>query len=414
MEEGRRGARVAGVGLDGRHLAILLAAAVAGCGDGPGPAPAVVIRDSANIVIVENAAGSTLEAPVWRIGAEPSVEIGSDPILVEAQLHDVSGAARLSDGRIALVNAGSSEVRVFDEGGRFVAAAGREGQGPGEFLAMSLLGVLPGDSILIWDVRNARFSVMSPEPRFARAFSPGQELSSGTLAAVGLLSGGWPVMQGPLIRDAARPVSGTVVRADRALLILGSEGGLAATLDTFPSDAMYLEIAEGIRFTSVPLADGPRLAVGGGQIWAGTGERYEILGFGRAGLERIIRLERETRPLTPAVIDQIVEARLAEADDQARPGLRRTYERMTFPDIIPAYRTIVVDRANYVWVEETTVGTVAHRTWTIFDPRGRVAGQTELPADFQVYDIGPDWILGQRLTELDVPIIVLHDLVRPT
>ena len=39
----------------------------------------------------------------------------------------------LSDGRIAIVNQGSDEIRIYDANGRFVNTFGRKGGGPGEF-----------------------------------------------------------------------------------------------------------------------------------------------------------------------------------------------------------------------------------------------------------------------------------------
>ena len=67
------------------------------------------VRDSAGIRISENAEPPEGSRLPWRIGPEPTVSIGvlegEEPYML---LH-VSHAARLSDGRIVMANAGTSE-----------------------------------------------------------------------------------------------------------------------------------------------------------------------------------------------------------------------------------------------------------------------------------------------------------------
>lgn len=50
--------------------------------------------------------------------------------------------------------------------------------------------------------------------------------------------------------------------------------------------------------------------------------------------------------------------------------------------------------------------------WGIFDPDGRRLGVVELPAGLEVYEIGPDYVLGKMLDELDVERVVLLPLDR--
>src|SRR5688500_18511880 len=92
---------------------LLVAAALAGCSDG------------------ETAPGST--AVRWTMEERPAVEIGTGE--GEDALYRVTSAARLRDGRIAVANAGTQQVKLFGADGRHLASLGRRGGGPGEFQA---------------------------------------------------------------------------------------------------------------------------------------------------------------------------------------------------------------------------------------------------------------------------------------
>jgi len=94
----------------------------------------------------------------WRLAAEPLLEIGvvdGDPAY---QLHQVSGATLLDDGRIALVNSGSSQLRIYDAQGTLTAQHGRKGSGPGEFQVPGRVYVI-GDTIAVFDQRLRRMSL---------------------------------------------------------------------------------------------------------------------------------------------------------------------------------------------------------------------------------------------------------------
>jgi hypothetical protein len=94
---------------------------------------------------------STGEPERWTLSAEPTLEIGVVEGDERYQLHGVTDAARLADGRIALAHGGTAEVRVFDGEGRFVLAAGGPGDGPGEWRQVAAVDALPGDTLVVVD-----------------------------------------------------------------------------------------------------------------------------------------------------------------------------------------------------------------------------------------------------------------------
>lgn len=99
--------------------------------------------------------GGAVEA--WVVPGEPRVQVGVVAGDDVDQLHDVGGSALLPGGRIAVVNGGSGQVRLYDREGQFLRQFGARGEGPGEFLLATRI-MASGDTLRIWDQRLRRFT----------------------------------------------------------------------------------------------------------------------------------------------------------------------------------------------------------------------------------------------------------------
>ena len=116
---------------------LALALAAAGCEAVPGgdvpPDAGTQIQDSAGIILVENARPADGSRLGWQVGSEPLISIGTVEGGEDFQLHWVDDALKLRDGRVVVANGGSHQLLVFDEAGRYLAAWGQRGEGPGDF-----------------------------------------------------------------------------------------------------------------------------------------------------------------------------------------------------------------------------------------------------------------------------------------
>jgi len=79
----------------------------------------------------------------------------------------IVAAFRLSDGRIVVVDRGSSEIRYFSPEGEHLLTSGGEGGGPGELEFVMAATWVPGDSIAVLS-RRPGVSVYSPTGEFVR------------------------------------------------------------------------------------------------------------------------------------------------------------------------------------------------------------------------------------------------------
>jgi hypothetical protein len=98
---------------------------------------------------------------VWMVSAEPLLDIGVEDGEEPYLLHEVTSATRLDDGRVVVANDGSKELRFFDDEGTFLFAAGRSGEGPGEYLILDRVRAEHPDTLLVFDTYQQRISLVS-------------------------------------------------------------------------------------------------------------------------------------------------------------------------------------------------------------------------------------------------------------
>jgi hypothetical protein len=94
----------------------------------------------------------TCEVRIEKLVEVKGDEVGSAPV------------ALVTPDRILLVRLFAyHEIAVFDRRGRFIRIVGRQGEGPGEFQAISALVALPDGGIAAFDPTNLRMTYFSPD-----------------------------------------------------------------------------------------------------------------------------------------------------------------------------------------------------------------------------------------------------------
>jgi hypothetical protein len=157
-----------------------------------------------------------------------------------------------------------------------------------------------------------------------------------------------------------------------------------------------------------------QLAVGPDRVYAGSADLYEIEVYRSGlGLERLIRLMRQPREVTPAVVEAKKREELEAAPDaERRRGVERRFADLSPPEFLPAYYGFQLDAVGVLWVEEYRLPGEVGSRWNLFDREGRWLTTIELPARLRVLEIGAEHLLGVWRDELDVEYLRVYGVVR--
>ncbi len=369
---------------------------------------ATAVRDSAGVRIVESS-GPTLgpgDSTFARLDSAPLLSIGVEEGEEPYQLHRVTDVLQLADGRIAVSNSGTQEIRVYDSTGRYLKSAGRKGSGPGEFAEFSSATLYPvADSVLALD--NFRLHLFGPDLTFIqtrpfvlsdaarRPFMAGV-FSDGSWFAFAYENGG--ALNGP---------PGTVLRTRYSLLRYDANGALVNTIVAgLDARARYvLQVDNIITFPYIPLTASPLHAVSDSLVLLLRGTKPELEVHDETG--RLTRLIRWQRPQvrTADVWERYRKDELSgmtNARDSAVYGKLFSVD-LPLPEFVPLYDRMLVDAARRVWLRRFRLSREkGSYVWDVLSGDGTWLGGAATPRDFTAYRIGDDAMLGVRRDSLGV------------
>ena len=253
-------------------------------------------RDSSGVRITSSDVSG---APTWILSPEPALQVGVIDGDHPYRFDRIEAAFRLGDGRLVVADRGSNELRFFSSSGKHVRTVGRRGAGPGEFEFLPAVVKLPGDSLLVHDIRNRRLTLISPEGTISHEAVNAEVpfLRAGSLLGT--------VSDGRLLFRLTPPLvvgHNQGFRRDTVLVATARRGDSA--LDTL----IRLPSAERFRRGAVthvhPFGHNAVAAAWNGEIVVGTGETHELRILDSVGhLSAIMRRSDVPRlPLSRAVV----------------------------------------------------------------------------------------------------------------
>ncbi len=128
------------------------------------------------LVVLGQAAADTIVvrlAPEDReLTAIEELRLGSLDGPEETSFGWIDAIAVAGDGTMYVPDVQVPAIRVFDRNGRYLGDLGREGQGPGEYMALRGIDVLPGGEIAVWH-EMGDITVFDTGHGFARRFNLG-------------------------------------------------------------------------------------------------------------------------------------------------------------------------------------------------------------------------------------------------
>lgn len=387
----------------------MLVALVMACAGEPEAAPGAPAEPG----VVENPAPPEESRLPWTIGPEPVLSIGTQAGDDAYQLFRVRDAAVLPDGRVAVANGGTGEIRVFDADGSHVVSMGGLGEGPGEYRALNDVVPWAGDSIMGWDVRQQRVSVFDGDGSHGRTFRVRDFEDTFTPEFLGMTPDGRMLMRAGFPQRDGTPHNG-MFRADHSYGLVDGEGRLDAELGRHPGEEGFLFAAGGFEsFFGHPHGRSTLAAVWGERVLISPNDTYELRAFDFQG-RPVMRVRMDQAPRVPTRDDMEAwfDAFTANDTPEERADFRETFEAFPLLDGMPAFETILVDDLECVWVRDFRQTGEEEPKWVVFDAEGRVQGRLETPVGLEIYEIGADYILGRSRDSFGVEYVERWVLTR--
>jgi 6-bladed beta-propeller protein len=370
------------------------------------------VRDSAGVEVVTNSAPRFSSSPPFRLPRRATVRIGS--LDGPDAFGRPTGATRLSDGRILVLDSQSQRIEVFDAEGDHIGAWGRDGQGPGEFSGASRLHRLPGDTVVVLDRSAFRTTVVAPDGSLVRTFparfdfqrSPGQMIAQSCcidLLPLGSALSLWRYPQVWAVEGSgSRPVYATVVRSTPA----GTD-----TLGVFRSGAAG-DWPNGVN-PVVREALGPEMFFGAsrGRLMVGLSA---YLGFEEIdpASGRVIRRVSGVQPRIP-VTEEMIAASIGSSPEMT-PALRERLLNRPHADSMYAYSGLLVAPSGEVWLRSPAPeGPLVRSAYQVFAANGEWLGEVEFPTFLWLLEVGPDYVLGSTRGKYDEGYVELWEFKRP-
>ncbi len=386
------------------------------------PADTLAVRDSAGIRIVEHPAGYEATLPIWSLEDSARVDIGSGGPGHDLDL--VRGVLRLSDGRLVVLNAGTSELRFFDSTGKYLSTAGRRGNGPGEFVSPVFISRLTGDTVAVLDGQLGRWSLLSPSGTFIRSVTTFRRDEKSYVISLGRLADGrFLGMRYPML--AMRETSGPVRRDSQALGLIGADGSGFAQVALVPGGEMYPSVGSegGHEFPTIKSLEFGRqttTVTDGERIIIGSNEPMGIRIYDTDGRIRVfIRSATPSEPVTEQHRKRRAEdtrARLQRqraASEQIRAEWLKNAENPRYAEVFPFYDRLLIGSDGTLWVELPRRYEDEGRRYVVYDTTGVAVARVNCPERLRPYEVGPERIIGVWRDPDEVPHVQVY-AVLPT
>jgi len=381
----------------GLRLSLVVAACTAPIASVAAQPP--LVRDSAGIRIVQN--GARLKAPlVFRLGTTPSLEVGGIEDSPEVEFNHNQGfltGARLSNGGLAVID--TDRLQYFGPDSRRVRVVGRHGRGPQEFLYLTAICRTRGDTVVVADSHNRRFSVVDGSGNVVRTFLANDLrlpthsfcFSDGTLVLTRMvLSTGFGITRVQLQR----------VRLD---------GSVVNQIGDYPSPT-FNAYTQSI----------PRAVAMGQRLYYGDGTSGEVLVLSPSGsLLTIIRSADPRIRITQADAEKRLNATIRPLGSAAeRDKFAERLRSRPYPSTWPAYDRIHVAPDGTLWVQDYEVTPSRADSWTAFDSSGRLLGRLLIPGPtkgdmmVEVMGFGTNEILLRRRDSMAAVHLAFYPILR--
>jgi hypothetical protein len=356
-------------------------------------------------------------AEIWRLTAKPTREIGGADDTTD--FRDVHGVRFLGDGRIAVANAATNEIRVYDASNRVISRIGRKGAGPGEFNVLWELFAKQGT--LIGTDNDHSAEVMSESGTLLRSLPRPMVPNATAARRVGVLNDGRLVVVARRVLEvdsSSDSVSVYVVAIESA------DGKRISNVWVVPRSPME-RTKDGIRpLRGIRFAPFGNVSAGGDRICATYSSNW-LVRCVDAGGKLVLEVRRQVRSTPVSGVAREFAALSYRAANPRAPKSELDAEiaQFRFADVAPVLGNLEVAENGDVWVSDfyerigrggpgSLVAPARPVPWHVFDRRGRWLSTVTLPPMFVPYHFSRTAIAGVSFDEDDVERVTVWGIER--
>ena len=354
------------------------------------------VEDSAGVSIVMSDATDT--DATCSLADAPTTRVAS-PRSGEWTIFEIEDLDRLGDGRLVVVNRSSRELLMFSRDGEFLRAIGRRGEGPGEFVDPVELGVIDGDSIVVWDWGSGRLVLFGPDGSHGRTVRLQPPVINPT-GHMGMLG-----RQGIAIGSHdLRPFQTQLTPQFLQVLRYSWSGTLLDTLVTLPYGERKLVDLETNMMGNPHFESRGVFSTHRDLLYTSDGSSPEVQVLREGRLESIIRWD----PGDLSVRDEDVEAYRAawlEGAANTAPLIRKRLDAFPFNDAFPAVMEIQIDPESRMWIRTFARPGSTGTVWLGFEEKGSFICNLFVPTDLRVFRFASTMVVGVHRNSMDVESI---------
>ena len=351
------------------------------------------------------------QQPTWTVSARPALRIGEVDAAQPYMFAQITGAVRLSDGRIVVADGASNQLRAYNARGQHIVTRGGTGGGPGEFQGLRALWLATNDTIIAYDSRNGRISFFDSQLQLARS-----EQGPPLPVAVGRTAdGSYIATQGLAPPDKREDFRGLI---DFEGIVFRRAPG-AAAYDSIirgakAGQSFVQPVMNSFRQYPYPYGRTAQIAVGRTRFYYGDTHSTQLRIYDARG-QRVgdMSLRGSGRELNRDDIERWIEYDASRRPSEAaRTETREAMRQIPPPRRTPEFGVLRIDDANNLWVRRYGPPWNLSPDWDIYDANGRALAHARTPARFEPMHIGRDFVLGVSKDELEVERIELFTITR--
>lgn len=353
--------------------------------------------------------------PEWKVDKTPIVLVGANDS-PQSQFGRVVGATRLDGGAILVADAAANEVRRFEGNGEFTRVVARVGSGPGEFRSLASF-VRRGDLLVAGELLSSAVTVLRSDGAFVSRDRIPTKAAVGPVTAHDRFADGQFVFSASALRMVAQ-VEGLKVdslnvgmgatQGDRPPLWLPAREQRTRVVVQNPGGAKP--------FLSAVSHFHPQLSlvVVGADLLLGFGDSARLERMTAFGVRLPpIRLRLDGIPVNQTLARSAMKRAAQEASDEPE---RRLAEAM-FADAAkqkkwPFYSRVLRGYEGEIWIELFRADDAAPADYLVIRPSGTAIARVKGVPPMRLLEVGRDYILGVKTTQIGAQAVGVFRLDR--